>query len=449
MIRFGTYNKQRGQALPLAVLLLGVGLLAVYMAFNVGQVASTKTRVMHASDNAAYSAANYQARVMNYMAYTNRAMITNHVTAAQAVTAAGYLDYQSTTLSNICKIACYVPYVGTAVKAADKILEITQAAVTYASEALMVEVNAQNAILAVSQQAIWATAMAKLPEIVNDVARANHPQAKVMDTLLADTVTDYFAWTEHYSTQSERWRFGRTVQNARDAWTANRSRDTLEDIQHLIPGLGYVIKDFRVSRRGGTELSNLERWESTDTLSVNYAELHDWDWDDGERMRIGWGSTTSGKGKKERGKNAYGRSKRDNPKVTKKAWRSQNTFKTPYGGIGSFIDLNDKKRKQTLQVHVEVYVEQKAVNTANQTGNPVVAGQTLRTTDQFVGNRIAASAMAETRFERPTPRKDGSTELASTFNPYWHARLVSPGSGALAAADTLSGRLTTTLTPYQ
>lgn len=441
MIRFGTYHQQQGQALPLAVLLLGVGLVAVYMAFNVGQVASTKTRVMHASDNAAYSAATYQARVLNYMAYTNRAMITNHVTAAQAVTAAGYLEYQQTGVSNLCDILCNIPWTAPVMRIINQSVVVTQRFVNIAANAVMTAVNVQNRILAASQQGIWIAAMARMPDIVADVARANHPQAQVVTPLLATTLADYDRMTALYRSRAQRWRFGRTVQNARDNWTANRSRDGLQ---------ARWPRNFRFSRRGGTELSDLQRWEATDTLSVKFEvwDASDWEWDDGERPPIGWGSVTSGRGATDRNRNSYGRSLRDNRNATRSAWRNQDRMRVGYEGIGNFVDLTDARRGRTLQVNVEVFVNGNAAQTANQPGNRLVAGPSLRTTDQFVGNRIAASAKAETRFERPTPRADGNTELASTFNPYWYARLVSPTNGNLLTADTASGRLTTTLTPY-
>ena len=443
MIRLNAHSKQRGQALPLAVLLLGAGLVAVYMAFNVGQVASTKTRVMHASDNAAYSAAAYQARVLNYMAYTNRAMITNHVTAAQAVTAAGYLEYQQTSVGNLCRILCVIPWTAPTMNIINRSVNVSQRIVNTAANAVMVQANVSNTILGVSQQAIWGSAMFRMPAIVTDVATANHPQAQVVTPLLATTLADYATMTQLYRTQAQRWRFGRTVQNARDRWTANRGRDGLQSINPW-------LRNFRFSRRGGTELSDLGRLESTDTLSVKFEvwDWSDWEWDDGERPPLGWGSVTSGNGRANRNRNAYGRSSRDNRNATRSAWRNQVRMRTRYDGIGNFVDLTDRSRRTTLQVNVEVFVTPGAAQTANQGSSRLVAGNSLRTTDQFVGNRIAASAKAETRFERPTPRADGNTELASTFNPYWYARLVSPTNGNLIAADTASGRFTTTLTPY-
>ncbi len=54
--------------------------------FSTGQVAATRQRLDNAADAAAYSAALWRARVMNYHAYANRAIVAQEVAIAQAVT---------------------------------------------------------------------------------------------------------------------------------------------------------------------------------------------------------------------------------------------------------------------------------------------------------------------------------------------------------------------------
>lgn len=445
-------RNQHGQALALAVLLLGAALLAVYAAFNMGQAAATKIRVMHAADNAAYSAADYQARILNYMAYTNRALITNHVTAAQAVTAVGYTEYQYTNTSNLCNLLCWVPfYVGPAINALNQGMQYVKTATGYGAQGIIHGVNAMNLALSLSQQAVWLGAETRMPSVVHEVARANHPDAQVIDASLLLTVAEYLRWTQLYRSESERWRFGRTVQGARDSWTANRGNDGLQWLQRVLMGPG-MIKDFRFAKRGGTELSDLKRWEATDTLSLKFKTLR-WSgwrpkWKDGERLSLGWGSATSGSGNTNRQADAYGQSGASNSMATEFAWNSQQDVAARYNGIGNFVDLYDGRRKQSLQVIVEVFVDQEAAGTANQSRSRIKAGPTLRSNDQFVGKRIAGQSKAETRFERPEPRQDGSEELASTFNPYWHARLVSQSKSDLLLHDILSGRGLITLTPY-
>jgi Putative Flp pilus-assembly TadE/G-like len=60
--------------LPMTMIVLSV--------FNVGQIVSEKMLVQNAADNAAYSAAVWEARYMNLTAYTSRAMVANYDTMA-------------------------------------------------------------------------------------------------------------------------------------------------------------------------------------------------------------------------------------------------------------------------------------------------------------------------------------------------------------------------------
>lgn len=60
--------------IPMAMMLFAV--------YNVGQLASEKMKLQNAADNAAYSAAVWEARYMNMDAYINRAMVANYDTMA-------------------------------------------------------------------------------------------------------------------------------------------------------------------------------------------------------------------------------------------------------------------------------------------------------------------------------------------------------------------------------
>ncbi len=75
-------GKQSGQV-PLMYLFLLLPMpLKCLPVFNVGQMVSEKMKVQNAADNAAYSAAVWEARYMNLTAYTTRAMIANYDTMA-------------------------------------------------------------------------------------------------------------------------------------------------------------------------------------------------------------------------------------------------------------------------------------------------------------------------------------------------------------------------------
>lgn len=77
--RLPTHNTQKGQALVLAIALFAVAGVVLFMMFNSGRAVNEKINLVNAADAAAYSGAQIAARNLNFMAYTNRAMIANEV----------------------------------------------------------------------------------------------------------------------------------------------------------------------------------------------------------------------------------------------------------------------------------------------------------------------------------------------------------------------------------
>lgn len=76
-------KQQRGQAMVLTMAFIVVVLLGTLVLFNTGQLTRQKMEVQNAADAAAYSAALLYARQLNFMAYTNRAMIANEAAIGQ------------------------------------------------------------------------------------------------------------------------------------------------------------------------------------------------------------------------------------------------------------------------------------------------------------------------------------------------------------------------------
>ncbi|HRO60628.1 MAG TPA: pilus assembly protein TadG-related protein, partial [Burkholderiaceae bacterium] len=67
--RSGERARQRGQVLVLGLLLLFAAVLGLFFLFGTGQVLATRQRLDNAADSAAWSAAVWRARVLNFHAY--------------------------------------------------------------------------------------------------------------------------------------------------------------------------------------------------------------------------------------------------------------------------------------------------------------------------------------------------------------------------------------------
>jgi hypothetical protein len=112
--------KNKGQTL---VLFLGfaaamVGMLLV--AFNSGQATNAKMRAINAADAAAYSGAVYEARMLNFQAYTNRAMVANEVAIAQSVSLRSWVSYVNIFTRNISWVTSWIPYLGVVTSAINR-----------------------------------------------------------------------------------------------------------------------------------------------------------------------------------------------------------------------------------------------------------------------------------------------------------------------------------------
>lgn len=68
-----------GQALILVMAIVLIASVVLFMVFNSGRAVNEKINLVNAADAAAYSGAQIAARQLNFMAYTNRAMIANEL----------------------------------------------------------------------------------------------------------------------------------------------------------------------------------------------------------------------------------------------------------------------------------------------------------------------------------------------------------------------------------
>jgi len=88
-------GRQRGQAMIFVVLFLGVVTLSLVFLYKAGKITSEKMQLQNAADAAAYSVAITEARDLNFMAYTNRAMVANEVAIGQLVGMASWATHWS------------------------------------------------------------------------------------------------------------------------------------------------------------------------------------------------------------------------------------------------------------------------------------------------------------------------------------------------------------------
>jgi hypothetical protein len=85
-------HDQSGQLLVMWLVFMLPMVLVCFSIYNVGVAVTEKMKVQTAADNAAYSAATWNARYMNQMAYLNRAMVANYDTIAALTGTWSFMD---------------------------------------------------------------------------------------------------------------------------------------------------------------------------------------------------------------------------------------------------------------------------------------------------------------------------------------------------------------------
>jgi hypothetical protein len=439
-------NRQSGQALVFGLFVVFVGSIALFFLFNTGQVSAEKQRVTNTADAAAYSAALWRARVLNYHAYSNRAMIANEVAVAQTLTLLSEVQHfknlsaclasrqgdGNRTCTADARILAYVPYVGQALQYANTALNYYDRALRYVGTAEIAwRSGFINRGLSASQEALHLTTSFATVQLViaRQVTRANDANFSVA------MVPDEFSlagneFTTRYSSRDQRERLANVARSSLDAYSQSRGFDT------RIP-----IVCYRYIKRGGTDLStDLERWEATDNLA-------EWrgSWFFGcRRWRerpMSWASQVGNGRPIDRTPGDV----RRNPQSLQISRSNGVTYNhRVYAGIQSFRDLNyaslarrpgdSRVRNPMSELALIVRQAGGAVRTANTLN--VGVGR-LRMTENFNRGRVATVAAAQVYFRRPVPRADGRVELPSLFNPYWQARLTEPTDTQRAIAEAL------------
>lgn len=456
-------RRGRGQALVLCLVLLFGGALALYFMFSTGQVSATRQRLNNAADAAAWSAALWRARVMNYHAYANRAIVAQEVAIAQAVTLTSWAKYFETFTLNASVLATPYPPVAAVLSAG---ADLARTARLVTEEAAGEEIPARSvykSLLASSQEVLQRSIDTfGLGAVANEIARANDP--KFFAFALPDD-GEFERMTRRY-TGPDRARLKEVVDQSLDDFVRGPRGDDMT--LWLLPSscFGNPVagpdKWFQeLHKRGGTVMTpEFDRWEAADTLS-----LHDWRYRRSffgfgscrqvEALPLGWGASEaydpsadqpvgideSGAGPGFPGALlANPGDVRHNGAAASLAEAEISGAGYPgfaaYSGIAEVRDLDHAAladpRFPVSRVAVLARVDADDVRTANRLD--VGVGR-LRLAENYAGNRLWALGAAEVYFRRPSGAP-ARIEYASLYSPYWQVRLVEPSAAQRAKADS-------------
>ncbi|MDO4904527.1 MAG: hypothetical protein Q4A16_03090 [Lautropia sp.] len=418
-------HRQAGQALVLGMFLLVVVALLTFFQFSTGQVSATRLKLINATDAAAYSVGLWQARAMNYYAYSNRAIVANEVAIAQAVTMVSYSRFIHGAIERIHKVAQFSSLraiTGTLETLAESASLITR----YAAQIEVAGRSIYNQALAGSQEVIfWMTGGLMPSSVANEVVAESDPGFRAF-TVPARVLDNVKPTKRH--TEEDRARLRDMVMRSLDGFTDSRSA-----------GLGGLICMPGLERRGQTELildhrNGLDRWQAYDTISLHRPRK--WCRSSREALPLGWSGAEAAisdqakrtldridgsagiHGDKLTNRNAYRRAARDQD-----FWSAR-----VYLGLPGVRDLDydspalkANPRFPTIRVGVVARVmNRNAIGTAE--ARQLGAGR-VQPRDGFSGKYpMLALSAAEVYFRRP-PSADRRIEYASLYSPYWQVRL--------------------------
>ncbi|MCU7863644.1 MAG: hypothetical protein KZQ92_06670 [Candidatus Thiodiazotropha sp. (ex Lucinoma borealis)] len=369
-----TRTRQTGQALPLGIAFLMSTILLGLVLFNTGQTASEKSRLVNTADAAVYSGLIWQARALNFQAYTNRAMVANQVSIGQLVSLTSWTQYAYHTARNINYIGRWFPIIGSYTQAAESITERIDGVMVNIAEVFIPIIDSVNGMLSRTQQAIYLASFAATPAIVREVVEKNDERYSVNSAYsvlgLGENAVGWRNFAKQYDDRSGLMRKADVVNRSKDEFTNARNLSTSQ----LLPGAPNVLDlgvlRLWVRKEGRTNLilednnsSNDDTnsagstmqwgWKGKDTLSLHREEL---------RMRrgrlrwvhretpLGWGSRyVNGDFECHQDDDGYEVCPRYMSENRRAEWRADamsEELDAEYNGIRAYYDISDLSRRR-------------------------------------------------------------------------------------------------------
>lgn len=446
-------RQQQGQVLPMGLALLALMLMGVFVLYNTGQVATDKLKLANAADAAAYSGSLWQARSMNFQAYTNRAMVANQVSMAQAVTLQSWTSYGAVAGENISTVLRPIPILNVVAQGVASGLASVEKIVSPISVALLKVVDVVNHGLSVAQEAMFVSTFLATPDVVRAVVSESDSRFTVNTAYsgigLSNNLNEWKDFTTRFTDEDLEAMQSRAgmINESRDDFTRERNWKFFKNFWfYSTPLLRH-----RLYREGKTKLIFVENegeaqweWKAKDTLS-----LHNrlWRWRGAKRYEIpiGWAE-------------AFANSESSNSTIEPDACSSAREFQqssqcarflgmnrraeyladtgvrspvapqqtrvamSGFNGLQAFRVLS----KQTLanelpriQLKIEVSMSAEDIVSADTSG----LGDTFQSPVAALGGVVSSISTAEVFYQKPDSSDATTLESATAYSPYWGAKL--------------------------
>ncbi len=435
-------KKQSGQSLVVGLMFLPIVVLFLLYLYNVSQQNLHKTRLQNTADAAVVSGSQFLARELNFKAYTNRAMIANHVAIGQYVGLSSWFNFAVETFDNIEDVAKYIPYIGSYFTSAEQYLDnINESILQPGLELAVTFTDLVNTILSNSQTVMALSSAAAMVDSFDDVIKLNDPQASLDAISTATLSINVYKWMEYQSgfdRTDDTGRYGeyfQVVTDSRDSFLTDRSHDWPSAVPNVCLPLF-----FRISQTGGTDLINhgedaKETWTSMDTLSLNLKKPKLFGGCKNIEVPIGWGGAHAGEDNdtdEYQSTEIYGKSRDINEHASEYADERESAMNDAYSGIQQFYSIKELSTSNDAPpVTIVVSKLLNALQTSKNLNIGTVNEDNTRNVDINIEEYVEVprqkfSSVAKSRiyYHRATDLwPNDRFEYANLYNPYWQISL--------------------------
>ena len=213
---------EEGQTLLLAAIFGLVLMLCVLGTVNLGRAVYDKVQLQAAADSAAYSQAAVEARVLNFTAYTNRAMVVHYASVMAATAYLTWIHFLWAGMKPALQIMQFIPFAGVVFHIIHDVLQVLVHALDVAVALLTPILSAANLLLyGLQEGAWWSVYFGRLAQSMPPESHSGdsplHPYLPIWPTLIPLANMAVFAQTRgHLSMPQNTLETGRILLNARN-----------------------------------------------------------------------------------------------------------------------------------------------------------------------------------------------------------------------------------------
>jgi Putative Flp pilus-assembly TadE/G-like len=445
-------QKQAGYASLFFALMLGLIIFSAYYMYEPSAATNEKIKLQNIADAAAYSASLVHARELNYIAYTNRAMIANQVLIAQSISLISWSRFASDLTNRIETLSKFAgpaaPFLVGGLQVALNSVEAGLEAAEIALRGYIVAVDAVIEALSLSQKTMHISSMAAIQNTIRTIVAENDASVElaglVADSTMGVGQLKHLSFIEkihlnHHASLQNKKEHQKKMNQMKEIILS--SRDEFSKIRqkkseiHIIP----IDTKFRLQYHGSTAMTEkvlgkgYYNWAAIDTLSLHIGTpksglFSGRKWKEfsiaAGAAQVARETVTEDHFDDSYGQYMFGfknKAKTDLTSTFEKNKESSNlamSYKESdeniykrFGGIQSFYAISE-----------EGFIDETP-------GFIVVLKKKHK--NKIIQNRkkvdLIAMAKASAKFDRPSdlfPRIDNAREYGNLLSPYWFGKLV-------------------------